>query len=71
MEGESKRSEKNINTKAVNMVHDDSSVPKSIRVRHSPILVDNLNWNFVESELRFVFISGIVFWIVFAISIIL
>ena len=62
MEGDSRNLEKNINWELGDQIHDDRSFLQSVRLRHSPVLVDRTNWNVMESEFRFVLYSGILFW---------
>lgn len=68
MEGESCRSKKHINAKASNMEHDGSAILQSIRIRRNPVLADISHWKFMESEFRFVLLSGTVLWIIHFIS---
>ena len=68
MEGESYNLEKNIDGKFGHMVHDGGTVLQPIRVRHSPVLANESNWKFVESEFRFVLLSGALFWTIFLLS---
>lgn len=69
MDSESQNLETNPNGQPGNMEHDDCSVLQSVRVRHRPVLVDPGNWQFMESELRFVLYSGTVFWLLFLLSV--
>ena len=68
MEGESCRNKKHIDAKASNVEHDGSAILQSVRIRRNPVLVDTSNWNFVESEFRFVLFSGAILWAIHLIS---
>lgn len=68
MEGESCRNKKHIKAKASNMEHDDSAILQSFWFRRNSVLADTSNWNFVESELRFVLLSGTILWTIHLIS---
>lgn len=68
MEGESRNLEKNPNRKHGDMVHDDCTIFQPIRFRHSPILANRNNWQFVESELRFVLRGGTILWLLYLLS---
>lgn len=71
MEGESKHLEKNPNGEPSHLEHDDRSILQSVRVRRNPVLADSANWQFVESELRFVLYCGSVLWAIHLISILI
>lgn len=60
--------EKDLSRQHGNMEHDDSSLLQSVRFRHSSVLVDTSNWNFVAREFRFVLYSGIVLWAIHLLS---
>ena len=62
MDGDSRNLEKNFNRKSSDPMYDDRSVLQPFRVRHRSVLANQLDWITVESELRFVLYSGIVFW---------
>jgi hypothetical protein len=68
MEGESRNLEKNTNWEPSDLVHDDSTIFQSVRVRHSSVLADRSNWKFVESELRFVLRCGTILWLLYLLS---
>jgi hypothetical protein len=68
MDGDNTHLEKNPNGESGNMVHDDSTVLQSVRVRHRPVLADFDNWKFVESEFRFVLYCGSLLWLIFLLS---
>jgi hypothetical protein len=71
MEHDSKRKtnlEKNTTEQHGNMEHDDSSLLQSVRFRHSSVLADSDNWEFMAREFRFVLYSGSIFWIIYILS---
>jgi len=68
MDGGSTHLEKNLNGQSSHLVHDDSPILQPIRVRRHSVLADFANWQFVESEFRFVLYSGTLLWIIFLLS---
>ena len=68
MEGDNYDLEKNSNGELSDSMYDDSAILQSIRLRHSSVLAHISDWHFVESELRFVLYSGIVFWAIHFLS---
>lgn len=60
--------EKDFTEQHSNLVHDDSSVFQSVRFRHSSVLADSSNWEFVASEFRFVLCSGAILWLLYLLS---
>jgi len=68
MEGESNRKKKHINAKSSDMEHDDRSILQSVRIRRDSVLVDISHWKFMESELRFVLLSGTILWLIHIVS---
>lgn len=70
MESESHYLEKNPNGQSSHLVHDDSSVLQSVRVRRGSVLADPVNWQFVESEFRFVLYSGTILWALYLLSLV-
>jgi hypothetical protein len=51
-----------------NMEHDGSSLLQSVRFRHSSVLADSSNWEFMAREFRFVLYSGSILWIIHLLS---
>jgi hypothetical protein len=60
--------EKDVTDQHSNLVHDDSFVLQSVRLRHSSVLADSSNWEFVASEFRFVLYSGAILWLIYLLS---
>ena len=54
--------------KSVDLEYDDSTFLQPVRVRRSSILVNSSNWEFMVSECRFVWYSGIIFWTLLILS---
>ena len=67
MDGDS-RQQKNIKANSSNMEHDASAVFQSFWLRHSTILANGDDWKSLERQFRFVLCSGVVLWIIHAIS---
>jgi hypothetical protein len=68
MEGESNRKKKHINAESSDVEHDDRSILQSVRIRRDSVLVDISHWKFMESELRFVLLSGTILWLIHIVS---
>jgi hypothetical protein len=68
MDGDSRYLEKNFAGQPSDLVHDDSAVLQSVRVRRGPVLANPSNWEFVASECRVVFYSGIFLWTLYLLS---
>jgi hypothetical protein len=69
MDGDSRHLEKNFAGKPSDLVHDDSPVFQSVRVRHRSVLANPSNWDFVASECRVVFYSGVFLWALYLLSV--
>lgn len=67
MEGDSRQQE-NIKANSSNIVHDASTVFQPFWFRHSAVLADRDDWKPLERQFRFVLYSGVVLWIIHAIS---
>jgi hypothetical protein len=68
MEGESNRKKKHIDAESSDVEHDDRSILQSVRIRRDSVLVDTSHWKFMESELRFVLLSGTILWLIHIVS---
>jgi hypothetical protein len=68
MDSESQNLETNLNGQPGNMVHDDRTVLQSVRFRYRTVLANAGNWQFMESQLRFVLHSGTILWLLFLLS---
>ena len=70
MDSDSRNLEKNFIGQPSDMVRDDSSVLQSVRIRRGSVLADPVNWQFMESEFRFVLYSGTLLWALYLLSLV-
>ena len=68
MDGDSRNLEKNAIGQSSDLEHDGCSIFQSIRVRHSSVLANPSNWDFVASECRVVLYCGIFLWSLYLLS---
>ena len=68
MDGDSRNLAKNSNRQPGDAMHDGRSVLQPVRFRRGPVLANRPDWHVMESELRLVLYSGILFWAIHLLS---